>query len=63
MNLYWWVVNTKQDSGPTSYIVMAADVESARQGVLSDLAVTHYHVVPIQQQDPAVLPPGRPIII
>ena len=67
MNLYRWVVNTKQDSGPTNYIVMASDVKTARMTLLAKrLGIgwcPRHHAEIIESTDPKLYTPNFPIVI
>lgn len=64
MKLYWWVVNTDQDSGPTNYIVIARDVEAARQSIVTSALTRPHHLATICTKSPShVIPHLQPISI
>lgn len=63
MQVYWWVVNTPIDSGPTNYIVMAKDMDAARQAILDYPRTREHHKAAIRSKWPKILDSLQPIKI
>ena len=63
MTLFWWTVNTSEDSGPTNYLVMAETLLEARYAVLASEKVPTHHRIYIERADPAMPTAGQAVIL